>query len=282
MTLLSRPSDPARDFCQWPYEPWATPTSGGLRQEAILDHALELFDTSGKTREIIELVQQKFGHFNTVWGLKSQATNISIELYFYDYERKNRRITFTSIKDALTDVFETDLKVNENIPFFMWSMEIDPQAPKRTREIDIYCNGAGGTISGGECFTVNKDGYEFKNLYYFFEVPRDAQLASETLTSGPRLAGLPALPAQFSPGASQEEVYVVARKRYNDAIYLSRMPLHGTIRTLEAADFNKPILDFVKEHEKVLRHHRFDVGIDFVVGSDSQTKITKSGLYGIL
>ncbi len=281
MTLLSRPSDPNRDFCQWPYEPWTAPTPDGLRQEAILNHALKLLDTSGKTQKIIKDIQQQVGQFNTVWGLKSQGDRASIELYFYDYERDKRRINYTEIKNAMPEFFDPELHINEDIPFFMWSMEINPQAPDRISEIDIYCNGAGGTISGGECFTLSKSGCEFKNLYSFFEIPRDAQIAVETLTSGPRLAGLAAFPAQIYPGASQEEVYVVARKRHNDAVYLSRMPLHCTISILETVHFSKPILDFVKEQEKSLQHHRFDVGIDFIVGPEANMKITKSGLYGI-
>lgn len=283
MKLEAKPSDPARDFCQWPYEYFRPPASGALRQEAILDHTLKVFDASGRVKTLIQKIQEKIGRFNTVWGIKSNQDHIGLELYFYDYARENRKFGPSDLNSVLDGYFNEGLKINERIPFFMWSLEIDLLQPHKIDQIDIYCNGAGGIISGGECFSVSQQGYELKNLYSFFEIPRDIQLAEEALISGPRFVQPISFPSCFAPGNSKEEVYVVARKRHNDAVYLSRMPLQPTIQTLERAAFNKKILDYLKHNEHLFSHYRFDVGIDFdVTPNRSTVAISKSGLYGLL
>ena len=88
--IQSRPSDPVRDFCQWPYDPPATPAPNALRQSAILFHALALMPNGPALLAIVLRIRAFWGRFNTVWGLKSADGHLGLELYFYDYDRAER------------------------------------------------------------------------------------------------------------------------------------------------------------------------------------------------
>ena len=120
MNLLAKPSDPKRDFCQWPYEYFQPPAPGALRQEAILEYTLKEFDESGKIKPLISQIQEKVGRFNTVWGIKSDQGRIGLEFYFYDYARADRKIGLKNLNEVLGGYFNEELEINERIPFFMW------------------------------------------------------------------------------------------------------------------------------------------------------------------
>lgn len=281
MITFSHPKDPSRDFCQWDYPRPSEVHSRSMRQENILFAAAEQLDPSGHTLKILRLVQEAAGHFNTVWGLKNSGAKSSIELYFYDYERTFTTASPNIILNSVSHLLSVDFHVPATTPFFMWSMEINPTEDKCIKDIDLYFSGAGGTISSGECYTLGVNYYEFKNIYYFFESERDKELIYEALTSGPRAQIITDFPSFLHPGMASEQVYVVARKRFSDGIYLSRVPLDKSIEILKQAEFNQSVRNFLEKNYSSLEHHLYDIGIDYKMNCQNVFSIEKSAIYGI-
>ncbi|PWL19907.1 MAG: hypothetical protein DCO81_07155 [Candidatus Aquiluna sp. XM-24bin5] len=227
------------------------------------------------------MVQEAAGHFNTVWGLKNSGATSSIELYFYDYERTFTTTSPNIILNSVSQLLSVDLHVPTTTPFFMWSIEIDPTEDKIINDIDLYFSGAGGTISSGECYTLGVNNYEFKNIYYFFESERDKELIYEALTSGPRAKIITDFPSFLHPRMASEQVYVVARKRFSDGIYLSRVPLSKSIEILEYTKFDQTVRNFLAKNYSSLEHHLYDIGIDYKIDCQNHFSIEKSAIYGI-
>ena len=281
MITFSHPKDPSRDFCQWDYPRPSEVHSRSIRQENIIFGAAEQLDPSGHTLELLRLVQKAAGHFNTVWGLKNSGAKSSIELYFYDYERTFTTTSPDIILNSVSQLLSAGFHVPTTTPFFMWSMEINPTEDKIIKDIDLYFSGAGGTISSGECYTLGVNYYEFKNIYYFFESEQDKELIYEALTSGPRAKIITDFPSFLHPGMASEQVYVVARKRFSDGIYLSRVPLDKSIEILKQAEFNQSVRNFLEKNYSSLEHHLYDIGIDYKINFQNDFSIEKSAIYGI-
>jgi len=281
MTRHSRPCDPARDFCQWPYQRPADPSPGALRQESILFDLVSVSHPRPLFSSRLRAVQEAAGRFNTVWGLKSDGLTLSVELYFYDYRRENRSLPVARIADAVPGLIDPGVTVPDRVPYFMWSVEPDVDCLQTASDIDIYCNGFGGTISGGICYAVSAEGAELKNTYHFFDSRTDRSEILEALRSNPRFPGLKSFPAFLMPGSWTEETYVVSPKRNRDGIYFSRVTVAATIALLDACGLAAPITNQLRAHESRLQHHLFDVGVDYVVQGGT-ARVTKAALYGLL
>ena len=281
MTRLSRPSDPARDFCQWPYQRPQDPAVGALRQEAILFDILGSDDRFAALSKRLRMIQEVAGRFNTVWGLKGDGRSLSLELYFYDYDRQERRLSVDCIADAVPDLIDPKVRISGQVPYFMWSIEPDLACNRPVDSVDLYCNGFGGTISGGICFSVNQAGAELKNTYHFFDALSDGEAILNALMSNPRFPGLQAFPAFLRPGLAQEQTYVVAVKRHRDAVYLSRVPVSAALALFDTCAIAEPLRTYLRRFEAELRHHLFDVGVDYVIRNGA-VHIEKVALYGLL
>ncbi|WP_322895964.1 MULTISPECIES: hypothetical protein [unclassified Yoonia] len=280
MTGTARPSDPARDFCQWPYERPRDLAQNAIRQEDILFRMVAEFDKTGKVLRVLHNIQQTAGRFNTVWGLKFHKETPSLELYFYDYERENRSLSVSKIKSIIPSIFTLNTDTYLEQPYFMWSFELNFFEPLRVSKIDIYCNGTGGTISGGICYECKDDIIELKNLYSFFESKKDTNAIQTALQSSPRIPSINAIPTFIRPNAAEESMYVLATKRRNDAIYLSRITIESTLNILSQVEVSPTLIQFMKENKQALSHHLFDIGLDFRL--EDKIAIEKIGLYGIL
>lgn len=80
---------------------------------------------------------------------------------------------------------------------------------------------------------------------------------------------------------ASEQVYVVARKRFSDGIYLSRVPLDKSIEILKHAKFDQSVRNFLKENYTSLKHHLYDIGIDYKMNGQNEFSVEKSAIYGI-
>jgi hypothetical protein len=281
MTLLSRPSDPARDFCQWSYPRPSEPSVGALRQEAILFHIFGSDDRFAALSKRLRRVQEAAGRFNTVWGIKADGRSLSLELYFYDYDRQERRLSVDCIADAVPELIAPNVRISDQVPYFMWSIEPDLTCNLPVDSVDVYCNGFGGTISGGICFAVNQAGAELKNTYHFFDSHSDGDAILTALMSNPRFPGLDAFPAFLRPGMAHEQTYVVAVKRNRDAVYLSQVPVSAAVVLLETCAIAEPLRKCLSSFETELGHHLFDVGVDYGIRNGA-VQIEKVALYGLL
>ena len=281
MTRLTRPSDPARDFCQWPYPRPAEPAVGALRQEAILFDIIGYDSRFATLSQRLQAIQELAGRFNTVWGIKSDGSALGLELYFYDYDRQDRGLSVARIADAVPGLIDPMIRVPDQVPYFMWSVEPDLASARPAASVDLYCNGFGGTISGGISYSVDRGGAELKNTYHFFDAISDGDAIVNALTANPRFPGFNAFPDFLHPGKAREAIYVVSIKRNRDAVYLSRVSVSATLALLDACAITTPLRNYLSTFEAELRHHLFDVGVDYEVRNGA-VQVAKVSLYGLL
>lgn len=281
LIMQSKPSDPARDFCQWPYRRPHPITADSLRQESILWEAARQADSTGRLTRYLLDAQRVTGRFGIVWGIKWSGS-LSFELYFYDYARDLRKIGPKRIRDELPGVFDFPHSADESIPFFMWSTEASADQGYRFANLELYCNGTGGSISGGICYSLSDGFLELKNLYYFFERGKDKNMILERLESSPNIVDCCRLPDFVNPAFAPGEIYVVSQKRRHDGIYLSRVPLRDTIDILERSLFSEELINYLQENFPRFQHHLFDIGLDFVKGSNSLLSVGRVALFGLL
>lgn len=281
MTLQSRPGDPARDFCQWPYDRPSPPAIGALRQEAVLLDILAGTVPGSALAVRLAAIQAVVGRFGTVWGLKTDGQSLGVELYFYDYAREDRALSPARLAAAVPGLIASGLTVDDAVPYFMWSLELDPASDRPADTLDIYCNGFGGTVSGGVCYSVQQGATELKNTYHFFDSRADRAAIHEAMRSNPRFPGMAQLPEVLRPGAADEEIFVVAMKRVRDGVYFSRVRVAAAITLLARCGIAGPIPVALVHHRALLNHHLFDVGLDYERAADGIVRVTKAALYGI-
>lgn len=281
MYTMSMPTDRTRDFCQWEYSRPKLVHSSALRQETFLFHILRSEGISSRVFDILKKIQKIVGEFNTVWGIKKGDQGISLELYFYDYSRSelsldpNRLLNETTGHPLIGKIPPRDC-------YFMWSVELNLATASFSDKIDIYSSAAGGTISAGVCYSVCNEGIQLKNLYSFFENPRDQQAIYDHLSSCPRLSSSVATCSFIKPGFMDEQVYVHSTKRHGDAIYYSRVTVRAAIQALATFSIGEPFHQTFKAFESMLDHHFFDVGLDLTYCYSSDSIVSRIGIYGIL
>lgn len=283
--LLSRPSDPSRDFCQWPYSPAATPAPGALRQSAILFHALTLMPDGPALLATVLRIRAFWGRFNTVWGLKFADGRLGLELYFYDYERAGRQTKVSAFLRTFPDLFAPSFTLDDAVPFFMFSIEFDaerPSAPAPLTTLDLYTDGFGGTTSAGLCHAWDGTSLTFKNIYRFYDSNLDRAEILAAMAASARTSQIKTMPPEFCPGACQEEIFVFAQKRSSDCVYFSRIGIEATLNLCAKLQIHPALLEYMTRQKLNLAHHLYDVGIDYTVSPAGIPQPAKVGLYGLL
>lgn len=282
LNLAARPSDPFRDFCQWDYTPARPAAPGDLRQAALLAAVLAQQPKADRLMNLMRRIQDFWGRFNTVWGLKSTNAGPELELYFYDYARTDRRIRLNDFVKAFPDLFAQDFSLPEEIPFFMASVEVPLAAARTIAEIDLYTDGTGGTMSAGLCQVWNGQSLRLKNHYRFYKSPQDAVAILSDLANGVRTRALHSLPRFLHPGTWTEQIYVIAEKQETDSIYLSRIGVDQSLELARLAGLHSEILSTLQCLRDGLARYLFDIGIDYTVTSGGAPDIRKVGIYGLL
>lgn len=276
---LRHPDDPFRDFCQWDYDPVAAPTGTTLRQSAFLLHSLALTPHGDPLAEAFGRIRDRWGAFNTVWGVKSAPGELSWELYFYDYDRKDRRHGIAALCDCLPGLVAPELApalaLADRWPWFMFSVEFDAQSlTGGIASVDLYFEGSGGTISAGLSQVWDGRRRRPKNDYRFYRSRDDrARILQD-------LADLPTLPDPLAPGCYDEEIFVISRKSHASAVYFSRVPAAQTLRFARETGFCPALSDALAADAAALAPYRFDLGVDFNGGPDGSL-IRRSAIYGI-
>jgi hypothetical protein len=281
--LKARASDPARDFCQWPYDRPNAPSPLALRQSSILFKALSYRPDGAQVASLLTKVCQYYGRFNTVWGLKTACDThdaMSIELYFYDYDRASRLRPLAHVANALPDLLPVCPGDLDRVPYFMWSVEF-PADGSPASQIDIYTDGFGGTTSGGVCHAWDGQQLTLKNLYHFFDAKQDGEDIQSALANSARTSRLLPLPSEFQPGAWEEKIFVFAQKKTSDAIYFSRLPTWSAIPLTKYLSFPVWLSEYMEEAQAELSHHLWDIGLDYV-NKAGLARPMKAGIYGLL
>ena len=279
---IAKSDDPCLDFCLWPYTPLAD-LSGQLRSINLLYNSFQLAGAE-HLMALCQAVRQGVGDFQTVWGIKYSEQGFSWELYFYDYQRLARSVSASRLIDVLSPWLSCDLSVNENSPYFMFSIDLERETLHRQNflnELNLYIGNAGSQVSSGMSYCLTESGLRFDNLYSFFDSINERDDICAKLTSSAHLDWKCLRPEQILwPELMDCQTVVIANKRLSDGVYFSRITVDKLLWFLKRTEFPVTHIDYLERNRHLLCHLLFDVGFDYVM-ADEKIIITKCAYYGV-
>lgn len=275
--------DSFRDFCLWDYMPIA-PYTGKLRSASLLLNSFEVAGIDHRGRELINHIRAKLGIFNTVWGVKLIGGRLFWEFYFYDYQRRKRSRSMSDLLAAISPFTHCELQVNESLPYFMFSVDIDADLilhSKPLSKIHVYIGNTGSTISSGICYLITREGLRLENLYYFFDSSTQMHDIAQKAGCSVYL-DTTRIPIQdiLWPELTNAKTIVIANKQKNDAVYFSRITLDQLLFFMRRLGYPGSIIQYVVQNRHLLDYMLYDVGFDYRV-EQGQLVVLKSGYYGV-
>jgi hypothetical protein len=177
-----------------------------------------------------------------------------------------------------------ELTVPEATPYMMVSFDLSAQsvADGAIREVNLYLTGQ--RAHSGRSYKVRADRVELENTYNFMEPKRDIDDVLSLLKSSvfvdyteERILSQVIVPELFAC-----KRVCVSKKRTCDGIYYSGITVDQLTWFLERFRYPPAIRSFVRRHHDALEHLYFDVGFDYVQGSDGNIVYRKSSYYGTL
>ncbi|CAN7269845.1 hypothetical protein LJR016_001164 [Devosia sp. LjRoot16] len=280
-SLATEAGDQLADFCLWPYEPLA-PTARGLRSEAVLWAAAQLDPAGGRLLAVIRALQHELGRGQIVWGIKRAGGRLSYELYFYDYARAERRVSLQRVLACLAPFAPSRLSIPDERPYFMFSIDIEPQGLEVRRPIDevnLYFGNPSSDLSSGLSYRLTADGLEFANLYHFFHTRDDAAALRRKLVTSARLDAAEGVADLLLDPHKLGVVTVIANKRHSDGIYYSRVRAAQMAGFIVDHAYPAPLVSFVQAHLNRLEHLYFDLGVDYAM-VEGRLEVAKTAVYG--
>jgi hypothetical protein len=277
------PNDRYFDYCLEPYEPLAR-TEGKLRSESLLWCALETAGLGGtRIESALRAVQAHAGRDLTVFGVKHDGGRIFFELYFYDPRKKDPRVTAGAVIDALAPQLSFAARVDEAIPYFMWSFDLLPETNESGTIDAVHLYLAAREAQAGRSYTLRDGSMELANIYRFLHPKRDIEkirhgIESSVFVDFRRVS----LASVLLPELFDCHRICVAKKRLRDGIYYSRIDVDQLRFFLERFGYPAPIRELVTAERPRLDHLRYDVGIDYRMGADGRLETTKTSFYGTL
>lgn len=271
------------DFCLWEYQP-VSPPNDKLSSSNLLFHSFEFTGLSDCVWDLIRAIRKGFGVSRTVWGVKKLGTDIRWEFYFYDYKRKERERSITKLLDIIDPLVPCEIQANENLRYFMFSVDIDDALVSGRRaldEIHMYIGNPGSSVSSGICYSLTKLGNRLENFYFFFDAKKEWNdiLGKAESSAHIDTTQIP-LDRILWPEMKTAQVIVIANKQENDAVYFSRINVDQLIFFMRRMGYQRELVSFVEQNRSKLDHLLYDAGFDYrMEGKD--LRILKSGYYGI-
>jgi len=280
---LTSGNDRYFDYCLWEYAP-AKPPQGKMRSSNLLMHSFLLEQLGQTAFDVIAAIRNGFGMSRTVWGIKQENGRISWELYFYDYERRQRTRSITRLLEIIRPWITCDLRVNEHSDYFMFSVDLNQallSGEKPMDELQMYMGNVGSTVSSGICYAVTKEAMTMKNFYFFFDAPTQGREIVDKVCSSVYLdLEKFELDSLLWPELRECQTIVVSNKRTHDGLYFSRITIDQLLFFLKKTSFPQEQIAFAELHRDQLDHLLYDVGIDYRM-ENGQIKVLKSAYYGV-
>lgn len=277
------PDDPYYNYCWWPYQPAAS-TEHKLRSVSLLFQSFEFAGVGPAAFEVVEALRRAIGPFRTVWGTKRLGDRLAWEFYFYDYRRREREVSVARVLDAIRPQLACEIRVNERLPYFMFSLDIVPEQGSRLRgldEVHVYVGNPGSAVSSGISYAVRSEGAALENFYFFFDARKDLDAVAGKVLCSPHVDATQ-IPIDWLlwPELTRCHTICVANKRRNDTVYFSGVDVDQLLFFLKRLRYPAGIVGFVEANRARLDHLLYDVGFDYVT-QDDQVRIVKSGYYGV-
>jgi len=163
--------DPHVNYCLWQYHPVA-PAEDKFRAVNLLYHAFELERADPRLYDMVDALRDSIGPFRTVFGIKLVDGRLAWEYYFYDYARRERKVSIGRVVEALRPFARCEIRPNESLPYFMFSIDIDSALARGTRQLDVvhmYLGNPGSAVSSGIAYALRPAGSTLENFYFFFD-----------------------------------------------------------------------------------------------------------------
>ena len=275
--------DPALNYCLWQYAP-VRPAEDNFRSINLLLHSFELARIDERAYDIVDAIREAIGAFRTVFGIKLVGGRLAWEFYFYDYARRQRQVSISRVLEALRPLVRCEVRPNESLPYFMFSLDLDAELAAGRRDLDVvhmYVGNPGSTVSSGIAYAVRTTGTTLENFYFFFDAARQLNDAAGKICSSAHFDDT-RLPVDevLVPELRRCRTICVANKQTHDCVYFSGVDVRQLSHFLERLDYPRPVVEFVREHASRLDHLLFDVGFDYRM-EGGRLKILKSGYYGV-
>lgn len=270
------------DYCLYEYRP-SVPYEHKFRSINLLYHTFDLMKIDGRIFEVVREIKQAVGEFNTVWGVKFSGNSLCWEFYFYDYRRQDRERSITALLQAVAPVIPCTIRAEENLNYFMFSIDIDASLAAGERNLDeihVYIGNPASTVSSGISYSVTENGRKLENFYFFFD-PRQHldQIIGKLYSSAFFDPAKKDINHVLWPELVNCNTICVANKQKNDCIYFSGITIDQFLFFLVKMRYPAEIISFMKDNRSSLDHLLYDVGIDFRTEGDDLV-IVKSGYYG--
>jgi hypothetical protein len=219
-----------------------------------------------------------------VWGIKKLEHRLFWEFYFYDYRRRDRSRSATRLMEIIRPLVTCNLEINENLHYFMFSIDIDTNlvaGQKDLDEIHLYIGNPGSTVSSGICYSMKQNQTRLENFYFFFDARKQWQEILSKFVCSVHYDGTRIAAEQIIwPELKNCRVIVIANKQANDAVYFSGINVDQLIFFLNRMNYDRTLVAFVEENRSMLDHLQFDIGFDYRIEGKGM-RILKSAYYGV-
>jgi len=275
--------DPALNYCLWQYAP-VRAAEDKFRSINLLLQSFELAGVDERAYAIVDAIREAIGPFRTVFGVKLLQDRLAWEFYFYDYARRERRVSISRVLEAIRPLMPCEVHANENLPYFMFSLDLDADLAAGRRQLDVvhmYVGNPGSAVSSGIAYAVRPGGVTLENFYFFFDGERQLDEAAGKICSSAHFDDT-CMPVDvvLVPQLRRCRTVCVANKQTHDCVYFSGVDVAQLLHFLERLAYPQPVVKFVREHAARLDHLLFDVGFDYRM-ERGELKILKSGYYGV-
>jgi hypothetical protein len=275
--------DPALNYCLWQYSP-AVPAEDKFRSVNLLFHSFDHAGIAARAFDIVDAIREAIGPFRTVFGVKLLHDRLAWEFYFYDYQRRQREVSIARVLDAIRPLAPCRVRPNENLPYFMFSLDLDAELAEGRRDIDVvhmYVGNPGSTVSSGIAYAVRAQGTTLENFYFFFDAASQLPEASRKICTSAHFDDMSmAVDAVLVPQLRTCKTICVANKQTHDCVYFSGVDVQQLLFFLKRLGYPEAIVSFVRQNLTNLDHLLFDVGFDYRM-EGGRLSILKSGYYGV-
>jgi hypothetical protein len=275
--------DPALNYCLWQYSP-AAPAEDKFRSINLLFQSFDYAGIGERAFEIVEAIRGGIGPFRTVFGVKLLGDRLAWEFYFYDYGRREREVSITRVLNAIRPFLPCGVPVNEGLPYFMFSLDLDAELASGRRPLDVvhmYIGNPGSAVSSGIAYAVRSGGTTLENFYFFFDGQTQlAEAAGKICSSANFDDTRRSVETILIPELRDCRTICVANKQTHDCVYFSGVDVSQLLWFLEHLSYPRPIVDFVAANRGNLDHLLFDVGFDYRMQGET-LGVLKSGYYGV-
>ena len=193
-------------------------------------------------------------------------------------------VSIARVFKAIAPWMPTSVVPNENLPYFMFSLDLSDAHVSGLTPLDVvhmYVGNPGSAVSSGIAYAVRDNTTTLENFYFFFDAPTQLQDVAKKVASS-AVFDASSLPIEtvIVPELSECRTICVANKQTHDCIYFSGVNVEQLLWFMERLQYPEPIVAFTRRNKNMLDHLLFDVGFDYRT-HQGKLHILKSGYYGV-